>query len=96
MKTLHSQEIELIGKWVANGTQVRGDEVCERITWLVEEVLERVGYSKEYGGWEMLFRDPSDGRFWVKTYPQSGMHGGGPPALKCISEDEARSIFQFE
>lgn len=97
MKTLQAQETELIGKWIVGGdTQVHGDETCERIKWLVNEVLTKVGYSKAYGAWETLYRDPYDGRFWVKTYPQSEMHGGGPPALKCISEEEAESKFEIE
>jgi hypothetical protein len=96
MKTLQPQETELIGKWILDGTQVHGDESCDRIKWLVENIFEKVGYSKEYGAWETLYRDPSDGRFWVKTYPQSEIHGGGPPALKCISEEAANSEFKTE
>ncbi|MGJ8633134.1 MAG: Imm27 family immunity protein [Luteolibacter sp.] len=96
MKKLQTEEAELIGKWVAEGAEVRGDEVCERIKWLVEKALKKVGYSKEYGAWETLYQDPVDGRFWVKTYPQSEMHGGGPPALRCISDDEAKQRFDIE
>ena len=96
MKTLQSQETELIGKWVAKGDQVQGDEVCERIKWLVEKSLKIIGYSKEFGAWETLYQDTSDARFWIKTYPQSHMHGGGPPALRCISEEEAKQKYEIE
>src|ERR1700723_3459159 len=40
-------------------------------------------------GWEALYRDPSDGRYWERTYPQSETHGGGPPQLSTITLDEA-------
>ncbi|MGQ0591591.1 MAG: Imm27 family immunity protein [Gammaproteobacteria bacterium] len=95
MRTLQPGEITLIGDWIVEGTLVRGDEMCRRIEWLTSVVLKKVGYSKDYGAWETLYQDPNDGRYWVKTYPQSHMHGGGPPALTCLSEQEARSRFDF-
>jgi hypothetical protein len=85
MKKLESFEIELIGEWVREGGQVRANEACDRIHWLVTEVLTQVGVDKGSGGWDKLFRDPADGRYWLLTYPHSEMHGGGPPALKQLS-----------
>jgi hypothetical protein len=43
--------------------------------------------------WTQLFRDPSDGRLWELSYPQSEMHGGGPP--RFISPQEALSSFGY-
>ena len=93
MKTLQPNETELVGNWLGQRTNVHGDETCDRIKWLVENVLIQIGYSREYGAWEILYQDPYDHRFWVKTYPHSEMHGGGPPALICIPKQEANMRF---
>jgi hypothetical protein len=87
---LSSQEAELVGKWVVENGQVRADDVCERIEWLTSQHLRKIAISKQSGGWETLFQDADDGRYWERTYPQSQMHGGGPPALKCLSREQAK------
>ena len=92
---LQSNETNLIGKWIFDGGKTWGDEVCKRIEYLVSHVLDQLSVSKKYGAWETLFRDPSDGRLWERTYPQGHMHGGGPPELKVISEKEARRKYDF-
>ena len=96
MKTLKPNEVELVGEWINTGTGVDGDRTCERIDWLIENVLQQIGYHKENLAWETLYRDPQDGRFWVKTYPHSERHGGGPAALICISEEKAKADFDAE
>ena len=63
-------------------------EACLRINWLASEVLENVGVGKESGGWEKLYRDPADGRYWLLTYPHGEMQGGGPPLLSNLSLTE--------
>ncbi len=30
----------------------------------------------------MLYRDPADNRLWELSYPNSALHGGGPPMLR--------------
>ena len=87
MNRLAPDENELVGHWVLVDTRVVGDATCERVEWLTAEVLEIVGTSES--GWETLFRDPSDGRYWERTYPRSELHGGGPPTLRCLTEAEA-------
>jgi hypothetical protein len=52
--------------------------------------LENIADSAISGAWETLYRDPSDGRYWERTYPSGELHGGGPPALRCMTADEAR------
>ena len=93
---LNSDETELIGKWIADGVQVRADPTCERIQWLTSRHLQKVTISKQWGAWETLFRDPDDGRYWEQTYPQSHMHGGGPPTLKCLSKEQAKAKYGGE
>ena len=68
---------------------MRGNAACERIQHLISNVLVKLGVSKEAGGWETLFLDPTDGRLWERTFPHGHMHGGGPPRLATISEDDA-------
>jgi len=92
---LQPDETTLIGKWVSKGGDMRGDEVTKRIRWLVAKRLKKLTISKDYGAWEILFVDPGDGRYWEQTYPQGYMHGGGPPALIHLSEDEARKKYDF-
>lgn len=90
---LQPQETDLVGRWISIGPTVRADEACRRIEWLVKDVLEEVAVSPQWGAWETLFRDPEDGRFWERTYPEGHMHGGGPPRLTCISPEEARAKY---
>lgn len=73
------------------GTRSVADDACVRIDWLVKSRLERL--AKDASGWETLYRDPQDGRFWEHTYPQGHMHGGGPPQLKVVSSDVAISKY---
>jgi len=91
LEELKPDETELIGSWVNVDGEVDGDENCQRIQFLINEKLERVG--KDWSGWEALFRDPSDGRYWLRTYPNGSWHGGGPPALICLTMDEARKKY---
>ncbi len=96
MKTLQPHETELVGNWIADGKEIKKDDVCKRIEWLITNTLKEVGYSKEYGAWEILYIDSKDGRYWVKTYPQSHMHGGGPPTLRNILKDKAIKNFDLQ
>lgn len=68
---------------------MRKDSACERIEWLVDHHLKKIAHSPQSGAWETLYRDPENGRYWEKTYPKGEMHGGGPPALVCLTADEA-------
>jgi len=89
MNPLQPHETELKGRWIAEDGRVRGDAICERIKWLTQSYLVQVAYSRDGGGWETLFRDPGDGRLWERTYPQSEVHGGGPPRLSLLTPEQA-------
>jgi Immunity protein 27 len=94
MKTkLLKNETLLSGKWVVVNKQVIGDEACQRVKYLTSEVLEKIATTG--GGWEILYRDNSDGRYWELFYEQGDWHGGGPPSLKNISEEEAKEKYQL-
>jgi len=85
---LRPEESDLAGAWLVEGDRVIADEVCQRIEILVEGRLQLIGSAD--GGWSRLYLDPADGRYWELTYPQSEMHGGGPPQLAHISADAAK------
>ena len=89
---LKHDERELIGNWIQVSGKVIGDAACERIDSLIETSLEKIGFSK-YGAWETLYRDPEDDCFWERIYPRGEWHGGGPPALINLSEDEAKDKY---
>lgn len=63
-------------------------EDAARIDDLEKSELELVGSTD--GGWARLYREKKDGRLWEHTYPHSEMHGGGPPRLAVISEEDAK------
>ena len=84
-------ETVLTGKWLSCGGRTVGDETCDRINDLVGSHLRKLGH--DASGWEVLYRDPDDGRLWELTYPQSELHGGGPPQLRCLTLDEARKKY---
>jgi Immunity protein 27 len=93
MIKLDRQETGLVGMWITEKKQVRADATCERIEWLASHHLKKIATSSQFGGWETLFQDPDDGRYWERTYPQGNMHGGGPPALNCLSKEQAKAKY---
>jgi hypothetical protein len=68
-----------------------GDEVTNRIDWLVEHHLVRIG--SDQSGWDTLYKDPDDGRYWEHFYPHGEMQGGGPPALRLMSREDAEAKY---
>jgi hypothetical protein len=79
---LGSDETDLVGQWLLVDGRVEGDAVSDRIQWLLPR-LDEIAHSAD--GWDTLYRDHRDGRWWELTYPQSEMHGGGPQRLTNIS-----------
>ncbi len=80
-------ETQLVGTWREVNGVVTADAICARIEALTSTVLELLATAD--GGWSKLFRDPSDGRLWGLTYPNSEWHGAGPPCLTCIGREQA-------
>ena len=79
-------ETEIVGEWIVYEGEVQGDESCQRIHTLTKCYLEKLG--SDQTGWETLYRDPGDGRLWERSYPQSEMHGGGPPTLRIVDREQ--------
>jgi hypothetical protein len=93
-KSLMPDETDLIGEWIKQGTQIVEDRVTARINWLTKHHLEQVAMSNA-GAWEILYRDPEDGRYWERTYPHGDWHGGGPPRLRNLSFAEAKEKYKI-
>jgi len=93
MKRLQSHETRLVGGFREFGDSIVRDEVCERIDQLIDHYLQHIKVHES--GWDVLFRDPNDGRYWEYTHLQSEMHGCGPPSLICISPECAKQRYHL-
>jgi len=82
-----SGETSLVGSWVMKSGSMIQDSVCERIQWLTDSHFKQVTVDGD--NWSALYKNPDDGSYWELTYPQSHMHGGGPPTLQRISKEDA-------
>src|SRR5262245_47029775 len=85
---LQPHESDLVGRWELKDGKMVANATSRRIEWLIENQLAELG--SDASGWDVLYRDPSDGRLWELTYPQSDSHGGGPPRLTCIDSGEVQ------
>ncbi|MEI6200518.1 MAG: Imm27 family immunity protein [Enhydrobacter sp.] len=65
-----------------------------RIYGLIGGRFQKLGHSGD--GWDTLYRDTVDGRFWELTYPQSHMHGGGPPRLTMLHLAVAKAKYRLD
>jgi hypothetical protein len=86
--SLNEDESELVGSWVEIDGRMVGDAATGRIDRLIVQGLTKVGTASE--GWELLYQDPRNGRYWELTYPLSYMHGGGPPTLRVLKNEVAQ------
>lgn len=91
MKPLGRHEADLAGRWTTSGNRTETDDTCKRIEWLIAEKLQKL--ATDSSGWNVLYLDPVDARYWELTYPQSHAHGGGPPRLTHLSNEEAQSRY---
>jgi hypothetical protein len=89
--TLQSHESELTGTWRLENGHMIADATCQRIQWLIDHVLKKVTDSPDSGGWETLFQD----RYCERVYPQSEMHGGGPPRLHALTLEEVEGKYRI-
>jgi hypothetical protein len=92
MKITPSETI-LRGHWLFSNGQYLADDTCQRIETLVKTYLAYL--ESDESGWDLLYIDTDDGRLWEKTYPQSELHGGGPPLLRCITEEDATRKYHW-
>lgn len=86
---LQPDETDLCCKWNVVDGVATGNDICDRIALLIKHYLKKVAG----GGWETLYVDPNDGRYWELTYPHGEMHGGGPPRLALLETEQARAKY---
>ncbi len=94
MQKLEKHEICLRARWILENGKILDDETSDRIEYLKNEVLEKVGNSD--GGWTILYKDPNDGRYWELSHPESEMHGGGPEMLTNVSVQYVSDKYGFK
>lgn len=91
---IEPSEVVLLGQLKILGSETIKDEVCLRIIELIQNhLLEK---AKDVSGWDTLYKDPSDGRYWELIYPQSNLHGGGPPELHQITFERAKEKYNLK
>ena len=88
---LAPDELLLVGGWVEHDGRRALDDVDRRIFWLVSRRLVLRGQAS--GGWDQLYQDPRDGRYWELTFPEGSLHGGGPRRLECVAALVAREKY---
>ena len=93
---LQPDERELRGEWIVDSRATTPDSAERRIGRLLESYLEQVAVKPNSGGWEILFRDPRDGRYWELTYPQAEMQGGGPRRLTLVTLSSAEASYLID
>lgn len=90
---LRPTEADLTGQWAMINGRMLADDTCARIDWLINQGLTKI--ATDASGWQILYQDPGDGRYWELTYPQSEMHGGGPPRLHYLSDEQAENKYDL-
>lgn len=88
---INSSEIKITGNWTFNGQKMIEDEQCMRIYWLRDNYLKRI--TSDQSGWDVLYQDPDDMRYWELIYEHSELQGGGPPSLIQLSKEDAASKY---
>lgn len=90
---LRPHETLLKGEWLVRADGVVADETCKRIEGLTAGALKHL--ADDASGWSSLFQDPADGRLWELYYPESEIHGGGPPSLRNVTPLQASAKYSF-
>jgi len=73
---------------------MEADSELQRIRSLIANELEFVATSPD--GWEKLYRDGHDGRFWEKFLPYGEMQGGGPESLRLLDPKSAHEKYSID
>jgi hypothetical protein len=89
--SIDPNETLIVGNWIMVDGHMVADSELLRIHSLVAGELERVSVSQS--GWEILYKDLRDGRYWEKYFPHSEMHGGGPESLRVVDLNSVREKY---
>lgn len=93
MENLKPDETLLVGKIIIEAGSVNFDPIGKRILFLIQNKLQKKVSTS--GGWNVLYLDKRDNRYWELTYPHSEVHGGGPPMLRVLTEAELETKYDL-
>ncbi|WP_061235291.1 Imm27 family immunity protein [Leptospira weilii] len=93
IKKLLPSEKEIIGSQITDDSGTQHDSNISRVIYLIENYLIKI--KTDSSGWNTLYQDPEDGRYWEATYLDSDMHGGGPISLVALSDNHAKKKFKL-
>jgi Immunity protein 27 len=82
MTKLLPDEKLLESVWSFQEGRIKDNGIAKRIDCLTK--IHLIEVEKYNTGWVRLFVDPADVRYWELDYPQSELHGGGPPRLRTV------------
>ncbi len=88
---IEKHETKLVGSKKFDGSTVVNDEITKRIELLASSYLRKI--AQDASGWDILYQDPEDGRYWELIYPESELQGAGPPLLNNLSAEEAKKKY---
>lgn len=92
---IESTENRISGSWNFSDGKMVEDENCKRIKFLTREVLNEI--AKDESGWQTLYLNKEDNSYWELSYPQSEMHGGGPPELcRVMNNNELNERYNLQ
>lgn len=86
-------ETEIVGAWILRDGKVNNDVACQRVLDLI--LTELVFIARDKSGWEALYMDKNDGRYWERTFPHGELQAGGPPALRVIDFKDATQKYEL-
>lgn len=90
---LRPDEYKLCGSWILVGSSLVIDDVGKRIEELTSKYLTKL--KTDPSGWNTLYQDSIDNRYWELIYPESELQGGGASTLQYITEEEAKNKYQY-
>ena len=69
------------------GSKEEAWKASMRIHYLTDNYL--IKKATTNGGWDILYQDPTDLRYWELTAPKGEYHGSGPLRLSYVSNLDA-------
>lgn len=93
MQNIGPEETQIVGGLELKNGRVKNDHHLDRIWTLISTSLLKIATAAD--GWEQLYQDPRDGRYWELYFPHGEMQGGGPPALRVIEPQAVRRKYQI-
>lgn len=88
---IKDNEFELIGNWIFEENKLVEDETTKRINYLINNSLIKIATDKS--GWDVLYQDKNDCRYWELIYTTSELQGGGAPSLVNVSTEFAKNKY---